>query len=154
MNHGLVVIDDTDSHRTLLETAAQHAAGADADLVLLPMASNESVAAEREAISQVSDAHASTFGTDTTEQRLVHTTKRIAREALADVDADVEYTIVPRIVDGKKEATAILDAADQHDCDHIFMIGTKRSRTGKAIFGSLAQSVMLAFDGQVTVELE
>ncbi len=153
MNKGLVVIDDTDSHRSLLETAGQQAAGADADLVLLSMDTTAHVAANREAIGQVSDAHASTFGTDTTEQRLVYTADGVAREVL-EAYPEVEYRIQPRIVEEKRTATAILDAAAEHECDHIFMTGKKKTRTGKAIFGSLAQSVMLAFDGQVTVELE
>lgn len=153
MNNGLVVIEDTDRHRSLLETAGELAAGAEADLVLLSMTSTTEVTAQREAVSQVSKSHAAAYGTDTAEQRLTHVADRVAREGLVDAD-DVEYHVVPRIVDANREATTIVDVAEEYDCDHVFMIGKKRSRTGKAIFGSLAQSVMLAFDGQVTVELE
>ena len=116
------------------------------------MKSTDDVAADREAIAQVNPDRLGTFGTDTTEQQLRHTTHTVARDALADTEVD--YEVAPKIVDSKTEATAILDAADEHGCDHIFMVGRKRSPTGKALFGDIAQSVMLAFDGQVTVELE
>ncbi|MFC7233685.1 universal stress protein [Saliphagus sp. GCM10025308] len=78
----------------------------------------------------------------------------LAREALETVEGEIDFTVVPKIVDANTEATAILDAAEEHGCDHIFLVGRKRSRTGKALFGSLAQTIMLTFDGQVTVELE
>lgn len=154
MNTGLVVVDDTDRHRSLLETAGELAAGADAELVLLPMTTTDEVNAEREAIGQVSDAHVAAYGTDTIENRLSHNTGQLAREALETVEGEVDFTVVPKIVDANTEATAILDAAEEHGCDHIFLVGRKRSRTGKALFGSLAQTIMLTFDGQVTVELE
>lgn len=154
MNTGLVVVDDTDRHRSLLETAGELAAGADAELVLLPMTTTDEVDAEREAIGQVSDAHVAAYGTDTIENRLLHNTGQLAREALETVEGEVDFTVVPKIVDASTEATAILDAAEEHGCDHIFLVGRKRSRTGKALFGSLAQTIMLTFDGQVTVELE
>ncbi|WP_312909087.1 universal stress protein [Natronosalvus caseinilyticus] len=154
MNTGLVVVDDTDRHRSLLETAGELAAGADAELVLLPMTTTDEVDAEREAIGQVSDAHVAAYGTDTIENRLLHNTGQLAREALETVEGEVDFTVVPKIVDANTEATAILDAAEEHGCDHIFLVGRKRSRTGKALFGSLAQTIMLTFDGQVTVELE
>ncbi|MFP9059430.1 universal stress protein [Natrialbaceae archaeon A-chndr2] len=152
MNKGLVVIEDTDHHRSLLETAGELAAGAGAELVLLSMKSTEDVAADRDAIAQVNPDRLGTYGTDTAEQQLRHTTHTVARDALADTEVD--YEVAPKIVDSKTEATAILDSAEEHGCDHIFMVGRKRSPTGKALFGDLAQSVMLAFDGQVTVELE
>lgn len=152
MNKGLVVVDDTDQHRSLLETAGKLASGAGSELVLLSMKATEDVAADREAIAQVNPDRLGSYGTDTAEQELRHTAHMVARDALAD--SEVNYEMAPKIVDSKTEATAILDAADEHGCDHIFMVGRKRSPTGKALFGDIAQSVMLAFDGQVTVELE
>ncbi|MFP9191832.1 universal stress protein [Natronosalvus vescus] len=154
MNNSLVVIDDTDRHRSLLETAGELATGSGTNLVLLPLTSTEDVNAERDAIGQISAERVAAYGTDTAEQRLTRIAHTVARDALADLDADVDYQVVPKIVDAKTEATAILDAAAEHGCDHIFLVGRKRSPTGKALFGNLAQSIMLTFDGQVTVELE
>lgn len=50
--------------------------------------------------------------------------------------------------------TATLNAAEAHNCDHIFIAGRRRSPTGKAIFGDWVQRVLLNFDGLVTVSLD
>jgi nucleotide-binding universal stress UspA family protein len=47
----------------------------------------------------------------------------------------------------------VLQVARRKDCDHVFLSGGKRSPAGKALFGDFAQSVLLGFDGYVTVRM-
>jgi nucleotide-binding universal stress UspA family protein len=47
-------------------------------------------------------------------------------------------------------ADAILDTSESVDADTIFMSGRKRRPTGKAVFGSSVQEVMLNADCPVT----
>ena len=54
----------------------------------------------------------------------------------AGVDHDVRGAVGDR-------AESILRAADAHDADVVYVGGRKRSPTGKAVFGSTAQQVML-----------
>lgn len=63
---------------------------------------------------------------------------RRARELLADAGVEV-------ILDetSGETAEALLDVADEHDADLLAVAGRKRSPTGKAVFGSVAQAVML-----------
>lgn len=69
-----------------------------------------------------------------------------ADEMFDDLDIEVHISgIVENVPDG------ILSYANTNDCDHIFLTGPKRSPTGKALFGDTAQTVILDFDGPVTV---
>ncbi|MFC6614989.1 universal stress protein [Halopenitus salinus] len=48
-------------------------------------------------------------------------------------------------------AESILRAADDEDVDVIYVAGRSRSPAGKALFGSVAQSVILGADRPVTI---
>ncbi|WP_411963661.1 universal stress protein [Haloferax sp. YSMS24] len=75
----------------------------------------------------------------------VVTVKR-AREHLES--HDVSVTIAEA---GAPPEDGILDLAKDVDADHIVMGGRKRSPAGKAVFGSVTQTVILESDVPVTV---
>jgi len=62
-------------------------------------------------------------------------------------DAGVEYDVRGRV--GEK-ADAIVAAAEDVAADRVFVAGRARSPTGKAVFGSTAQNVMLTAPCPVT----
>lgn len=79
--------------------------------------------------------------------------EEVARKVFA-TDDEVSYEIVPRIAAEKERAETVIEVADEEGADHVFILGRKRSPTGKALFGDLAQFVILNFDGYVTLHTE
>jgi nucleotide-binding universal stress UspA family protein len=71
---------------------------------------------------------------------------RRAREYLENAGVDVELQGT-----SGDPADAIIRTADQRDVDRIVIAGRKRSPTGKALFGSVTQKVILNTDRPVLV---
>ena len=71
------------------------------------------------------------------------------RRAIEHLD---EHEIAYTIREGSgNTAEDILDEADDEDVDLIVLGGRKRSPAGKAIFGSVSQSVLLSTDRPVVI---
>lgn len=149
MERALVVVDESDRHRELLREAGELAAGVGAELVLLSATTEEEYENDLETIEAVANVENIGFGRETIVDAAKSLAKAIAQDELDDLD--VEYDVVGEVVDENGHADAALRLAADRDCDHIFVAGRQRSPTGKAIFGDVAQSVILNFDGPVTV---
>ncbi|NIB98437.1 universal stress protein [Halobacterium sp. R2-5] len=88
-----------------------------------------------------------TEGADVTSDEVArrHATIRDLRDRLAD--ADIDYDVKGRV---GEHGDSIVDLADEVDADLAVVGGRKRSPTGKAVFGSTAQTVLLSAPCPVT----
>jgi nucleotide-binding universal stress UspA family protein len=127
MERALAVIQDSEVGRRLLREAADLAAGTDAELIVL----------------HVVDETQYSGNIDET----IENSRQLADRLAAEVVDGVEYRPMGEV---GKLPDAILDAAAEHDCDHVFIVGERKSPAGKVVFGDHAQSVILRFDGPVT----
>lgn len=74
----------------------------------------------------------------------------VARDAADDIETGVEVEYVGLVGDA---ADTILDYADNHDARYIVVGPRKKSPTGKALFGSVSQTVLLNANCPVVVTM-
>lgn len=148
MKRALAVVDAEESTKALVREAGELAAAVDADLVLLHVTTDEEYNDRRQAMAEIPDSNV-TYSAQQARDGARQFAADIGHEMLSDVD--VSFEAVGTLGD---EQDQILRTADDRDCDHLFIAGEKRSPAGKAIFGDLTQSIILNFDGPVTVVTE
>jgi nucleotide-binding universal stress UspA family protein len=145
MEHALAVVGPDDVTKDLVREAGELAAGVDADLTLLCVTSEDEYAEEREALESIPEADVS-YSVEQALEGARSFAKDVGIEVLSDID--IKYETAGAV--GEK-ADIILEGAQNHGCDHVFLTGQRRSPTGKAIFGDVTQRVILDFQGPVTV---
>ena len=145
MERALAVVDADESTKGLVREAGELAAAVDAELVLLHVTTDEEYEEKRRMMEKIPDID-SHYSSTQALQGAEQFAGDLGRDVLEGVDVD--YRAVGALGD---EQNQILKKAEEYDCDHLFIAGEKRSPTGKALFGDLTQSVILNFDGPVTV---
>ncbi len=139
MENVLIVQTGNELDQPLLETAADHVRGTKKEVLVC--------------VSIDSDRVQNELQRQARPDRTLEEIKRTRRENAADLadevfGSEIPYTV--REVVGRIPGD-VLDIATEEECDHIFVSGKQRSPAGKAIFGDVAQSIILEFDGPVTV---
>ncbi len=138
-------MEGTDAAKDLVWDAGELAAAVGAELVLVHVTTEEEYDDRREELESI-PRRETQYSIGQALDGARQFARDVGREVLADLD--VEYQAVGRVGDAREE---ILTVAAEHDCDHVFVAGRKRSPTGKAVFGDHTQQIILDFDGPVTV---
>ncbi|WP_226042595.1 universal stress protein [Natrinema sp. DC36] len=152
MERALVVVDETDSHRELLAEAVEIVRGTGADLELFSWVTPDEFEADVETLEAAEQAEGATYSTASANDIVTNFVDEFVDDVVGD-DAP-EYGVSSAVVEDSELADKILNAAAETDCDHIFLVGRRRSPTGKVLFGNVAQKVILNFDGRVTITMD
>ena len=139
----LLAVDTADEERAerLAEETIDVAGPTEAEVVLVHVFTDEEFDEIRSKLDVAAESEAST--PDAVAER--HTTTRTISKALSA--ADVTHTIRGAVGD---HADEIVDTAEAVDADRVLVGGRNRSPTGKAVFGSIAQEVILTSPSPVT----
>lgn len=145
MERALAVVSGDERTKELVREAGELAAGVGAELILLHVTDEEEFTDQSAALASIPDFDTS-YTVENARDGAREYAKDVGRDVLADVD--VEYEAVGAL---GEEPDEILAVAEERGCDHVFVTGRKRSPTGKALFGDVAQTVILNFEGAVTI---
>jgi nucleotide-binding universal stress UspA family protein len=129
----------SEKHRSnhIITTAYELAGALDKELLLLHVVPKEEFESHRETVLDAIGADDYSFTQE--EQSAAKLSETIAKETLNGFD-DKPVRGIGRIGD---PATEIVSVADEYDVSYLVIGRYKRSPTGKVLFGSTAQSVLL-----------
>lgn len=140
----MVVIEATEETKNLVAEAADLADGVGADLLLLYVTPEEEFDERQGELSSIPGVEVD-YGVASGVEEAEQFAAAVGEDVLGDAG---DFEPVGRIGDPEDE---ILSEARASGVDHLFIHGKQRSPAGKAVFGDLAQSIILGFDGPVTV---
>lgn len=146
MERPLVVVDASESAKELLREAGEIAMAMGADLTLLHVTSEAEFEEDRKAMSDIGASEYSEYSVEQAKEGASQFARDLADEVIEEFDMGCDA-----LGEVGDKADVVLATIQEHDCDHVFIAGRKRSPTGKAIFGDAAQKVILNSNVPVTV---
>lgn len=139
----LAAVDATSEHDAVVETGSDLASAYETDLSVLHVVSEEAFESRKETVERVSDVQG--YSKSQRADAAANVANEVVVETLENADPETIST-VGRIGD---PVPSILDVASDIDAEYIVIGGRKRSPTGKALFGSTTQSLLLEADRPV-----
>ena len=136
----LVAVGEKSTSERLIETAHELATAYGDDLEVLHVIPGDEAEAHFESLRSIPEFGDMSLSVE--EERAEEVAQRLADDALGSHDRD-EVRAVGRIGD---PAEAILSVAEGNDVRFVVVGGRKRSPAGKALVGSVTQSVLLNSD--------
>ncbi|ELY99611.1 MULTISPECIES: universal stress protein [Natrialba] len=139
----LAAVDATSEHDSVVEIGYDLASAYETELSVLHVVSQEAFESRKAAVERVSDVQG--YSKPQRADAAANVANKVVVETLENSDRETIST-VGRV---GEPVPSILDVAADIDAEYIVIGGRKRSPTGKALFGSTTQSVLLEADRPV-----
>lgn len=152
MERALVVVEDSENSRAMVHEAGKFASCEESELVLYAEATQSDVSEATTVASSAGEGDIPDPASRDAIDSIYRFLEGVAEEQFHGLELQYETTC--SIVPENHHSGSVLRTAENNNCDHLFVVGEQRSPTGKAVFGDFVQSLLLNFDGRVTVELE
>lgn len=150
MSDGLVLLEDVDRDRALLERARSFALSAEQELHVLILVDRDEYNEAADTLETIGQVEHTTYDEGAILDAIAGDVANLAEDVLGD---EVEFDVrVETTAD--ENAERLIAVAEEAGCDHVFVSGRQRSPAGKALFGDRTQQLILNFDGFVTVATE
>lgn len=133
----LVAVGEKSTSNELIETAYELAVAFGDELEVLHVIPREEAEDHFRTLRSIPEFRDMSLSVE--EERAEEVARRLVDDALSEYDHDAVRS-VGRIGD---PAESILSVANAHDARYVVVGGKKRSPAGKALFGSVTQSVLL-----------
>lgn len=137
----LVAISGDDNVSQLVETGIELSDGLNAELSVVHVASTDDFESYRKEMQNVPGM--SGYSIEQREDSAAQAAERLVETALSEDDVPKDISYVGKVGDPASETVA---AAEELNARYLIIGGQKRSPTGKAVFGSVTQSILLGTD--------
>lgn len=154
MDHALVVIDDTDAHRALLAESGQLAHDNGTKLTVLSWITPDETDEAAKNLEVIEQTEGTSYSSPDSAAAAKQFAKDFATNVFDSFDDQIEFTPEGIVTEEDERTEEILRTAERLGCDHLFIVGRRRSPTGKALFGDFAQQILLNFTGTVTLKMD
>lgn len=139
----LVAVDEKQESVSLLKTAHDLATAYGETLAVLHVIPEDDAESNLNEVQEIDEFEDTSISTQ--ENRAKQIALEMAENSLEEFDSS-EVTAKGRI---GQPVESVLSVADEIDARYIVIGGRKRSPTGKAVFGSVTQSILLSADRPV-----
>ncbi|WP_222916581.1 universal stress protein [Natrinema sp. SYSU A 869] len=143
----LAAVDATEKRDAVVETGHDLASAYGTELSVLHVVSQDDFESRKETVERVSDVQGYS------KSQRADAAANVANEVVVETLEDANIEAISTVGRIGEPVPSILDVAGDIDAQYIVIGGRKRSPTGKALFGSTTQSVLLEADRPVVTVL-
>lgn len=134
----LIAVSGDDDVAGLMDVGKELADGLETELTVVHVASTDDFEAYRDELENVPGM--SEYSIDQREDSAARTAERLVEAMVSEDEIPEDISYIGKVGD---PASEVVSAVNEIDARYLVIGGRKRSPTGKAVFGSVTQSILL-----------